>query len=415
MPWLKCVDIHGESLFGAKSTRAQQAAYFLREGKPMLVSNFNWGGKRVLVTGGSGFKGAYMCAATLGLGSRVYATCRNHIDPASSFSLLGMDAAVTPVSLDITDRQAVYDMINTVEPDVIIHLAAKAIVPVGLRDPRRTLDVNIMGTLNLIEACRRLHLCNRILVCSTDHVFGNVKPDKLPPKGFDESARVSYGGPYDTSKAAMELVVRMYHSTYRRELPAIAITRCANVFGFGDTGPRRVIPLFVTTAKAGTIPLKYRLNGRQFIYITDAIAGYIRAVSSLPDAHTADFPDGAEAKSPFTPTFHFAIERYPGTDNPYVRMEALAQLVTERVGGRVDETNCVDYAEGENRVQALDCSTTRLGLSWAPQVPIEEGIDKLNSWYASVGDEARLTGLIRSEIGAIISSLGQTVMPAAKA
>src|SRR5579859_8108191 len=116
--------------------------------------DLDWRGKKVLITGASGFKGAYLCAAAVELGARVYAMCRNHINPTSAFALLGLETAVTTVNADITDRQAVYDMINTIEPDLIIHLAAKALVRVGLRDPYRTLDVNIMGTLNLIEGCR---------------------------------------------------------------------------------------------------------------------------------------------------------------------------------------------------------------------------------------------------------------------
>jgi CDP-glucose 4,6-dehydratase len=173
----------------------------------MNVMGFEWQDRKVLVTGASGFKGSWLCAALLELGARVYGTVRNQKNPDAAFEALGLDDRVVKVSADVSDRQAVYDMVNTVEPDVVFHLAAKALVPVALRDPRRALDVNIMGTLNLIEACRKLKVCTRLLVCSTDHVFGNVDPADLPERGFDERSRVSYGGPYDTSKAAMELMV----------------------------------------------------------------------------------------------------------------------------------------------------------------------------------------------------------------
>src|SRR5437868_12342971 len=174
----------------------------------MKVNNFNWKGRKVLVTGASGFKGSWLCAALLRLGAEVYGTIRNIRNPLSAYRLLDLDKNVVKVSADISDRQQVYDLLNSVEPDVIFHLAAKALVPVSLRDPRRTFDVNIMGTLNFIEASRKLKVSNRLLVCSTDHVFGNVEPAELPRDengkivGFAEKDRVSYGGPYDTSKAA---------------------------------------------------------------------------------------------------------------------------------------------------------------------------------------------------------------------
>src|SRR5204862_125945 len=137
-------------------------------------------------TGASGFKGSWLCAALLRLGARVYGTVRNQRNPFSAFEVFGIDDQVVRVSTDVSDRQQVYDLLNSVEPDVIFHLAAKALVPVSLRDPRRTFEVNFMGTLNIIEACRKLKACTRLLVCSTDHVFGNVEPDELPDGGFDE-------------------------------------------------------------------------------------------------------------------------------------------------------------------------------------------------------------------------------------
>ena len=178
----------------------------------MNKQNFNWKNKRVLITGASGFKGSWLSAALLKLGAHVYGTIRERWDPNSAYNLFELDKKLVKSNIDITNRQQVYDLINSINPDIIFHFAAMAIVPVSLRDPRRTFDVNLMGTINIIEACRRLGIGERILVCSTDHVFGSTKD--IPPNGFPENSRVSYGGPYDTSKAAMELVVRSYDSSF---------------------------------------------------------------------------------------------------------------------------------------------------------------------------------------------------------
>jgi CDP-glucose 4,6-dehydratase len=347
----------------------------------MLVRSYDWKGRKVLVTGASGFKGSWLSATLIGLGAKVYGTTRNQRDPAAAFHILNLDREVVKVDADISDRQEVYDLVNTIEPDVVFHLAAKALVPVSLRDPRRTYEVNIIGTLNIIEACRRLGIVDRLMVCSTDHVFGDVSPDELPPSGFVETDRVSYGGPYDTSKAAMELLVRSHHKTYWHELPGIAITRCANVYGYGDTSQRRVIPLFVRSAvSARVIDLKYRQSGRQFLHVADAIRGYVLVASTMegrPQKGTAK----PEPRTPFTPTFHFAIEDYGPPGEPFIRMEALARLVGSLLDARIQDTNCVDYPPNENRVQALSCEKTRKTLSWEPMKKFEQTLRDLAEWY----------------------------------
>jgi len=375
------------------------------------VLDFDWRGKKVLVTGASGFKGGWLCAALLRLGSRVYGTVRSQRDAHSAFEVFGIDDLVVKSTIEISDRQQVYDLINSVEPDVIFHLAAKALVPGALRDPRRTFEVNFMGTLNVIEACRKLRICARVLVCSTDHVFGNVEPAELPEGGFNERSRVSYSGPYDTSKATMELMVRCDHYTYWPEVPALGISRCANVFGFGDTNQRRVIPLFVREAvSSGVIPLRFRKSGRQFIHVTDAIAGYLRAASSLDEGgyQEKNGKPRPEERSPFTPSFHFAIENYTDNPEPYIRMASLAHQVADLFGARVDDSDCADYPLNENKVQALNCAATRDALRWKAQKPLGAALKELGAWYEPQADRRKLRQLAEQDLDVLISSATQS-------
>lgn len=339
-----------------------------------------WSDKKVLVTGASGFKGSWLCEILLRLGAEVYGSTRKVHNPFSSFNLLQLENRISQVDVDISDRQQVYDVINSIAPDVIFHLAAKAQVPVSLRDPRRTFEVNIMGTLNILEACRELGLGKKIsiLIVSTDHVFGATEDGQLPEGGYNESSRVSYGGPYDTSKSAMELCVRSYHSTYRDELPNIGITRAANVFGLGDVAFRRVIPVFIKSAiEKGIVPLTCRKNGRQFIHVEDIIEGYIRAASILKQENLK------KDKSPFTPTFHFAIQDYAKGEN-FIRIEELANIVGQHFNATVKELDgCVDFAPQENPVQALNCDLTFKKLDWKPKISLPDGIANLKTWYTT--------------------------------
>lgn len=377
----------------------------------MKVLDYDWINKKVLVTGASGFKGSWLSETLFQLGATVYGTVRNRRNPFSAYSILNLENKIVKVDADISNRQQVYDIINTINPDVIFHLAAKALVPVSLRDPRRTFDVNVMGTINIIEACRKLKIVDKIIICSTDHVFGNVTEDEIPENGFSESARVSYGGPYDTSKAAMELITRSYHSTYWDELPSITITRCANVFGYGDVAQRRVIPLFINSAiNEGEIGLRFRLNGRQFIHVSDAICGYIRA-ASLHEEGGIKQKKGKlkpEGRSPFTPTYHFAIENYSGSQNPFIRMQDLANLIANTFGKTIvkETKDCLNYAPEENQVQALNCQRTRESLKWSPSKSFEKAIQELGDWYKKQNNnEEALKKLMDQKILELIENL----------
>ncbi|MBN2002617.1 MAG: GDP-mannose 4,6-dehydratase [Anaerolineae bacterium] len=368
-----------------------------------------WGGKRVLITGASGFKGSWLSQVLLRLGAEVYGTTSKRINPMSAYHLFDLNKHIVQVDSDISNRQQVFDMLNSVAPDVIFHLAAKAQVPVANRDPVRTFDVNIMGTINILEGCRQLGVGRRLLIISTDHVFGHIEEGEFPVDGFDERSRVSYGGPYDTSKSAMELCVRSYHNTYWSQLPAVGITRAANVFGYGDVGTRRVIPLFINTAlfDSDGIPLKYRKNGRQFIHVTDVVAGYIRAAASLndDDPKLRDF-SSFPIRSPFTPTFHFAIEDYNRSNEPFVRMKELGEMVASICKGKLYEApDCVDYAPNENPVQALNCQKTQQHIGWSPHMSLEEGITRLRDWYLKKDQINALLSMLEEDVQKILRLL----------
>lgn len=377
--------------------------------KTSKVYDYDWNGKKVLVTGASGFKGSWLCAVLLELGAEVYGITRQVLNPMSSYNLLEIDDKIVKVAADISVLHQVFDVLNVVPPDVIFHLAAKAQVPISLRDPRRTFDINIMGTINILEACRQFRIGKRLLIISTDHVFGNNTEETLPKGGFNEKHPVSYSGPYDTSKSAMELCVRSYHDYYIDTLPSIGITRAANVFGYGDVAYRRVIPVFVGSAlERKEVPLTCRKNGRQFIYISDIIEGYIRAASVLDDRVK-------KGPNDFTPTFHFAIEDYGKQDENFIRMQELAEIIASLFNAKVvEEPNCQDYAPNENQIQALNCKDTYQRLKWTPKTRLVDGIEKLREWYLPrrlLDDQIRvfLGDLMKREIKNIVNSLTTTL------
>lgn len=265
-------------------------------------------------------------------------------------------------------------------------------------NPIRAFETNVLGTLNLLEACRHLHTqrgegshlwrgVEAFLCVSTDHVFG----DELPSAGFaghKETESLGYGGPYEASKAAMEFAVRSYGPGYMEwndgPPPAIAITRCANCFGPGDIAYRRVIPNFLKSAmNHGRIDLDCRKNGRQFIHVGDAVGGYILAASAARRV-AKDRPR----------VFHFAIDHYDldGLSQRWISMKQLAGLIGSVVGPHVvvgESSTTPDWAPNENKIQALNCDRTHRELGWRANWKLRDGVEELREWKLAPDDDAR--------------------------
>jgi nucleoside-diphosphate-sugar epimerase len=182
------------------------------------------------------------------------------------------------------------------------------------------------------------------------------------------------------------------------------------VFGYGDTNQRRVVPLFVRGAIGDApINLKYRKSGRQFIHVTDAVAGYILAATTLSDCGRGNSKESRpEDRSPFTPSFHFSIEDYPDTDEPFIRMEPLAKTVASLFPSEIDDSNCVDYPKDENKIQALNCARTREELNWSIRKSLKDGMAELGDWYNASGDNDTLRSMMAKDLDSIVQTLKTT-------
>lgn len=359
-----------------------------------VKSNDQWKNKKVLVTGASGFKGSWMCAALAEQGADVTGTIRSTGGPLAAYELLEVERRIKTMRVDITDYEQVLALIIEVKPEVIFHLAAVSMVPDALHDPLRAYRVNAMGTLHLLEACRVTGMCSRMLVCSTNLVFG--ADEDLPEGGYPENQPVTYGAPYDTSKAVMEMIVGSHYKTYGNDLPSLCITRCANVFGYGDANLRRVIPAFITSClDKKEVAIKHKMNGRQFIHITDIIAGYISAVMRLPEVSTGDG----------VPTYHFSLNTYPNTPEPFIRMGELADLIAGLYGGKVNDKQALDYGPNEKKVQALNCKHSYEQLKWTPSMTMDKAILEMGEWYAAIDDQIRLKTLINKSLDYLVKMI----------
>ncbi len=312
-------------------------------------------GRSVLVTGAHGFLGAWLVKGLLEGGARVVSLRRD--EPAiSSLVLLGLQGEVDVVHGDICEPALLPRVLGEYAVDSVFHLAAQTLVGVANRSPLSTFETNIRGTWLLLEACR-VHGAERVIVASSDKAYG--RQPKLP---YREEFSLEARHPYDVSKAAADLLARSYWHTFG--LP-VAVTRFANLYGGGDTNRSRLVPEAVCAALAGRPPV-VRSDGspvRDFLYVEDAVRAYLALWAAL---------EGEAARGQ---AFN------AGADDPR-RVEEVVALVCRLAGARLaPEIRGDAPPAGEIDQQWVDARKLRGLTGWAPEVRLEEGLERTIEWY----------------------------------
>ena len=314
-----------------------------------------------LVTGGHGFAASWLIKALLERGDRVRSLDRP--DPRlgdtgsvrpSALELHGIAAEVETIEVDLRDAEGVEASLADV--DTVFHLAAQTIVGTARAAPRETFEVNVLGTWNVLEACREKGV-ERVVFASSDKAYG--ASDELP---YREDFPLRASNPYDASKAAADILARSYWHSYG--LP-VAVSRFANLYGGGDLNFTRLVPEAVSATLDGRAPV-IRSDGtpeRDFLYVEDAVAAYLALLEAL-DAG----PARGEAFN-------------AGGDEPHSVAEVLG-LIAEIAGTGVEPRFEGDGSlAGEIDRQYVDSSKLREMTGWRPAVDLNEGIRRTIEWY----------------------------------
>ncbi|MEX2322710.1 MAG: NAD-dependent epimerase/dehydratase family protein [Acidimicrobiia bacterium] len=315
-----------------------------------------WGSQRVLVTGATGLIGHHLTRELLSLGSEVAALVPD-IDPNSEFYRTGIDRSCTVYSGILENDDDVRRALGGFMPDIVFHLGAQTLVGPALRDPVSTYRTNVLGTWNLLDACRLITPAAAVVVASSDKAYGETA--HLP---YLESLPVQAGAPYETSKACTDLIAQSYARTYRAP---IAITRCGNVYGEGDRNWSRLVPGTFKSLIAGESPV-LRSDGtplRDYIYVADVVNGYLSTAAAI----TANHDLAGEA-------FNFSTETPLSVRSMYGAIcEAFGENVEPLVAGG---------ASAELQDQYLDASKARRVLNWSPEFELADGLDAACLWYS---------------------------------
>jgi len=326
-----------------------------------------WENKRVLVTGHTGFKGAWLSMWLLHMGAKVYGFARPPDTEPNAFSCCELEKKLTSETGDINNLAALEASIERSRPDIIFHLAAQSLVRESYRNPVETFQSNVLGTVNLLEAARRCGTVKAVVVVTTDKCYEN----REWVWGYRETDRLGGHDPYSASKACTEIVTQSYRASYQTDPDAsdycaIATARAGNVIGGGDWSADRLVPDIVRAFTAGeSLEIRYPNAVRPWQHVLEPLCGYLQLAENL-------YSDG----SVFSEAWNFGPDE---TGHHTVGWIADNIARNWQQGATWHETG--QSHPHEASMLSLDCTKARQLLGWKPVWTLEQSLSKVIHWY----------------------------------
>ncbi len=316
-----------------------------------------WPGRRVLVTGCTGFVASWLCDALCEAGAHVVGV-DHRMAPMSNFKLLGLDERLTVVTGSITDFFLMQRLLNENGVEIVFHLAAQAIVGVANRSPVSTFESNIRGTWTLLEAARGVGTVEGIVVASSDKAYG--VHDVLP---YREDSALQPLYPYDVSKACADMMARCYCHTY--DLP-VCVTRFANIYGGGDLNFSRIVPDAMRSIVLDRNPV-IRSDGtpeRDLLYVEDAVDLYLTLARNAGRDGVAGEAFNAGSGRPIS-VLNLVKRAIASSGKAHLEPDVRGKA---KPGGEIDS-------------QFLDSTKVERTLGWRPGVSLDRGLASTYRWY----------------------------------
>src|ERR1700678_2505369 len=319
-----------------------------------------WRGRRVFLTGHTGFKGAWMNLWLQRLGAKVtgYALAP-HTEP-SMFALVGTHS---PSHIaDIRDEPTVRDALIGTDPQIVIHMAAQALVRESYRDPLATYATNVMGTAALLQACRSLRRLECVVVVTSDKVYEN----RGEGRAFEEGDRLGGHDPYSNSKACAELVAARFRDSFFADGPPLAPARAGNVIGGGDWSEDRLIPDCVRALQAGqAVNLRYPDAVRPWQHVLEPLSGYLTLAQALVAA-----PKSTPRAVNFGPD--------PAS---FCTVREVVDAFGTRFAGKPGWVRDSTPQPAEAHALTLSSELAEHVLGWHPRLGIRESLSWTADWY----------------------------------
>jgi len=327
-------------------------------------------GKRVLITGHTGFKGSWLCLLLNYFGAKIYGYSLMPPTEPNMYEAARVDEIVESFIFDIRDREKVLKIFKSVKPEIVFHMAAQPLVLESYQYPVETYETNVMGTINLLEAVRVIGGVKSCIIITTDKCYDN----KEWLWGYRENEPLGGYDPYSSSKSCCEIAVSSYRNSffnpdyYNSHKTVLSTVRAGNVIGGGDWARDRLIPDFLRAISKGDILcIRNPKAIRPWQHVLEPLSGYIRLayLSCL---------EGCK---------HSTSYNFGPNDDDTRSVEWIVDYLC-KLWGKGAKYNVVGKSDAhEATYLKLDCSKAKFMLGWKPNWNIDKAIRKVIEWYSS--------------------------------
>ena len=342
-------------------------------------------GKRVFVTGHTGFKGAWLCRMLALAGAEVTGFSLNPPTEPSLFEIAGIARDVHSVIGDIRDYAALKAAFNEAQPELVLHLAAQPIVRDSYRDPVYTYETNVMGTVHILECIRTSDCVKSFLNVTTDKVYRN----REWVWGYRENEELDGYDPYSNSKSCSELVTHSYKNSFFPEgTVAISTARAGNVIGGGDFAHDRIVPDCVRAAlRHEDIVVRNPYSTRPYQHVLEPLYAYLMIAAG-------QYQDGSLA----------GWYNVGPDDGDCFQTGALVDLFVKKWGGDLRWVNRWDGGPHEANFLKLDCSKLKAAFGWKPRWNLDTAMEMVVQWSKCWADRGDIRGCMDEQIGQFLKA-----------
>lgn len=329
--------------------------------------------RRVLVTGHTGFKGSWLALWLNRLGAEVFGYSLPPPTQPSHFVLSGLDSCLTSIEGDIRNIAKLQHTLEKVRPDIIFHLAAQPLVLTSFEEPKYTFEVNVSGTINVLEAAKAIPSLKAMVMITSDKCYDNQQWEW----GYRENDRLGSGDPYSASKAMAELAIASYRQSIFARLknpPAIASTRAGNVIGGGDFSAHRLVPdCMKALINRQAVRIRNPSSVRPWLFVLDPLSGYLQLGAKL-----------LEEGSAYAEAWNFGPMEPQG-----IPVQAMVEKAIEQWGaGDWINTSPLDTSSHRGKGSVHEMGLLRLcwdkaahRLPWSPLYNWEEALAHTVDWF----------------------------------
>jgi CDP-glucose 4,6-dehydratase len=345
-------------------------------------------GRRVMLTGHTGFKGSWLAFLLNEIGAEVLGYALPAEQPMSHFAALDLAKSIRHVEADVRDGAKLAETMSVFQPEFVFHLAAQALVRPSYADPRATFETNVMGSVNLLEAVRQCESVRSLVYITSDKCYENLEW----LWGYRENDRLGGYDPYSASKAAAEIAFSAYARSFFAHRPELgaATARAGNVIGGGDWAVDRIVPDCVRAIGSGQ-PVKLRnpCATRPWQHVLEPLSGYLLLASRLREDAVA-----------YAGAWNFG----PPSSEVRTVLE-VAEHIVGRFGRGSIVVEAGERKQHEANLLQLNCDKASQLLGWRPRWNVEQTLTATADWYRAVMDGAKASVVTHQQLRDYFSEL----------